>query len=157
MSVVQSTTMRRLLPVAAGMVIGAALSSVVFGYQSSMASADTRKAVTAVKQAIVAGHKARDAAALDRLYTDDYTATDSKGSTRTKGDLLAGLKTDAEMLQGQYDLIAVRQWGDLAVATGRGRMVYRNPDGSSRVSEYYSFNVFERQNGQWRYAAAFLP
>ena len=157
MSVVQSRAVSRAWPVAFGMVVGAALTSGVFAYQTSMAREETRKAVTAVKHAIVAGHKARDAAALDRLYTDDYTATDAKGVTRTKRDLLAGLATDAEMLQGQYDLIAVRQWGNLAAATGRGRMVYRNPDGTSRVSEYYSFNVFERQNGQWRYAAAFLP
>lgn len=155
MAMVQSKS--RVWPIAFGLIVGATLSSAAFAYQASIAAEETRKAVTAVKLAIVAGHKARDAAALDRLYTDDYTATDSKGVTRTKRDLLAGLKTDAEMLQGHYDLIAVRQWGNLAVATGRGRMVYRNPDGTSRVSEYYSFNVFERQNGQWRYAAAFLP
>jgi hypothetical protein len=54
-------------------------------------------------------------------------------------------------------LVAARRWGNVAVATGRGRMVYRNPDGSTRVSEYYSFNVFEQRDGRWLYSAAFLP
>jgi hypothetical protein len=51
----------------------------------------------------------------------------------------------------------VRRWGNIAVATGRGHLVYRNADGSTRVSDYYSFNVFEQKDGRWQYAAAFLP
>ncbi|MDP1571141.1 MAG: hypothetical protein Q8L86_14195 [Vicinamibacterales bacterium] len=38
-----------------------------------------------------------------------------------------------------------------------GRLVYANADGSTRVSECYSFNVFDQRDGQWKYAAAFLP
>ena len=48
-------------------------------------------------------------------------------------------------------------WGAVAVATGRGYLVYRNADGTTRVSDYYSFNVFENRNGRWVYAAAFSP
>ena len=117
----------------------------------------TKAAVSEVKRSIVAGHKARDRAALDRLYADDYTAIDASGVIRTKQDLLKALPTDDEMVQGQYDLIAVRRWGNMAVATGRGNLVYRNADGSTRVSSYYSFNVFEQRDGRWLYAAAFLP
>jgi hypothetical protein len=36
-------------------------------------------------------------------------------------------------------------------------MVYRNRDGSTRVSEYDSVNVFEERGGRWWYVAAFLP
>jgi ketosteroid isomerase-like protein len=110
-----------------------------------------------VKRGIVAGHQAKDAAALDRLYADDYTAIDSKGVIRTKQNLLKALPTDAAIAEGRYDLIAVRRWGNVAVTTGRGHLVYRNTDGSTRVSDYYSFNVFEERNGRWVYAAAFLP
>jgi hypothetical protein len=142
---------------AVGLVLGAVLATAARAWQEPTADAATRQAVTAVKQAIVAGHKTRDRAALDHLYLESYTATDSKGATRTKRDLLAALPTDPEMVDGRYDLIAVRRWGDIAVATGRGHLVYRNPDGSTRVSDYYSFNVFERVDGAWKYAAAFLP
>jgi ketosteroid isomerase-like protein len=122
-----------------------------------MADEETRKAVTAVKQAILAGHKARDRAALDRLYADDYTAIDAKGEVTTKAQLLAGVATGPEIVEGRYELIAIRRWGNIAVANGHGHIVYRNPDGSTRVSDYDSVNVFERRDGRWLYTAAFLP
>jgi hypothetical protein len=59
--------------------------------------------------------------------------------------------------EATYELIAVRRWGNVAVASGRGHIVYRNADGSTRVSDYDSFNVFEQRDGRWVYAAAFLP
>jgi Domain of unknown function (DUF4440) len=121
------------------------------------ADVETVRAVTAVKKGILAGHKARDRAALDRLYADSYTATDAKGEVTTKKELLDGLASGPEIVEGAYDLIEVRRWGHIAVANGHGRIVYRNPDGSTRVSEYDSVNVFELVNGRWLYAAAFLP
>jgi ketosteroid isomerase-like protein len=121
------------------------------------ADAETVRAVTAVKQGILAGHKARDRAALDRLYADSYTATDAKGEVTTKKELLDGLASGPEIVEGAYDLITVRRWGNVAVANGHGRIVYRNADGSTRVSEYDSVNVFELAGGRWYYVAAFLP
>jgi ketosteroid isomerase-like protein len=148
---------RTLLASAIGLIAGIVLTTAVAARASLLADEETRRAVTAVKHAIVAGHKAKDAAALSRLYGEDYTAIDSAGVIRTKNDLLEALPTDAEIADGRYDLIAVRRWGNIAVATGRGHLVYRNADGSSRLSDYYSFNVFERRDGRWAYVAAFLP
>lgn len=124
--------------------------------ESLMADEETLRAIAAVKQGVVEGHRTRDRAALDRLYADDYTAADTRG-VRTKEQLLASLPTDPEIVEGQYDLLAARRFGDLAVATGRGRLVRRNPDGSTRTVDYRSFNVFERRGGRWLYVAAFLP
>ena len=149
--------MRTVTTLLAGMALGALGMAATAAVPVGPADDATKTAVTAVKRGIVAGHKARDRAALDRLYADDYTAIDSKGAIRTKQDLLAALPTDAEIVEGRYDLIAVRRWGNMAVATGRGNLVYRNTDGSTRVSNYYSFNVFEQRDGRWIYAAAFLP
>jgi hypothetical protein len=124
---------------------------------SSAADPETVRAVTAVKKGILAGHKARDRAALDRLYAANYTAIDAKGEVTTKKELLDGLATGPEIVEGAYDLITVRRWGNVAVANGHGRIVYKNADGTTRVSEYDSVNVFELVNGRWVYAAAFLP
>lgn len=121
------------------------------------ADPETVRAVTAVKKGILAGHKARDRAALDKLYAEDYTAIDAKGEVTTKKELLDGLASGAEIVEGTYDLIKVRRWGNVAVANGHGRIVYRNADGTTRVSEYDSVNVFELRNGRWYYVAAFLP
>jgi ketosteroid isomerase-like protein len=149
--------MKTLATLLSGMVIGAISMAAFAAVPVGPADAATKAAVSEVKRGIVAGHKAKDRVALDRLYADDYTAIDAKGAIRTKQDLLAALPADAEIADGQYDLIAVRRWGNIAVATGRGNLVYKNADGSTRVSNYYSFNVFEQRNGRWVYSAAFLP
>jgi len=156
-SIPRSASMRALVCGLAGLATGALLTSTVFVAQQRLADDETRQAVTAVKRAIVEGHRTRDAKGLSALYADDYLAIDSTGAVRTKADLLNALPTDPEMSDGRYDLVAVRRWGNLAVASGRGHLVYRNPDGSSRVSDYYSFNVFERRDGKWLYVSAFLP
>jgi ketosteroid isomerase-like protein len=122
-----------------------------------LADAATRQAVTHLKQSIVDGHRTRDRAGLDRLYAEDYTALDARGGLRTNADLLNALPGDPEMVEGRYELTRVRRWGAIAVASGHGRMVYRNPDGSTRVSEYDSVNVFQERDGRWWYVAAFLP
>ena len=139
-----------------GLAAGLVAGSSVQDRSDLMADEETRRDVAAVKDAIVAGHMARDAEALDRLYAEDFSAVDPEG-IRTKADLLAGLATDPQIIEGRYELSAVRRWGDLAVAKGRGHMTMRSVDGSATEVTYESFNVFERQNGRWVYAAAFLP
>jgi ketosteroid isomerase-like protein len=148
----------RILPITiASFVAGAMLSAGILQGQTLLADDETRRAVAAVKQAIVAGHKSRDAVALAKLYADDYTAIDRQGAVRTRADLLQALPTDAAIVEGSYELSSVRRWGTIAVAAGHGHLVYGNPDGSRRVSDYDSFNVFELRDGRWLYVAAFLP
>jgi ketosteroid isomerase-like protein len=149
--------MRTLVALSIGLLMGALATVGVIRAQTLVADRETREAVTAVKRAIVEGHKAKDAAALARLYADDYTAIDARGTVRTKSALLAALPTDPRLVEGRYDLIAVRRWGTIAVATGRGHLVSALADGSRRTSDYYSFNVFELRDGRWWYVAAFLP
>jgi ketosteroid isomerase-like protein len=148
--------MRTTLTLVLGVLIGGSLAARQSG-SALLADAATHQAVAAVKQAIVEGHRGRDRAALDRLYAEDYTALDARGGLRTKRQLLDALPGDPAMVEGRYELTRVRRWGSIAVASGRGRMVYRNPDGSTRVSEYDSVNVFEERGGRWWYVAAFLP
>jgi ketosteroid isomerase-like protein len=149
--------MRTLLTFCFGILAGAALATGASARQSLLADDATRDAVVAVKRAIVEGHRTRDVAALRTLYGDDYTAIDARGAVRTKAQLLAAVPTDPEMTAGRYDIIAVRRFGGFAVATGMGHLVYRNPDGTGRNSDYYSFNVFAERDGRWEYVAAFLP
>ena len=47
--------------------------------------------------------------------------------------------------------------GTVAVMNGHGHLVWRTPNGATLNSDYYSFNVFEKRNGEWKYVAAFLP
>jgi hypothetical protein len=140
-----------------GVALGAGVVAAGFQDADRLADAATRDAVAAVKRAIVEGHRTRNRQALDQLYAESYTAFDTRGGLRTKADLLNALPADPEMVEGRYDLTRVRRWGSIAVASGHGRMVYRNGDGSTRVSEYDSVNVFEQRSGKWWYVSAFLP
>ncbi|MCL4813828.1 MAG: DUF4440 domain-containing protein [Vicinamibacteraceae bacterium] len=149
--------MRYVMTLLLGVVAGAALVLASPESRSLFADAETRRAVAAVKQGIVDGHRTRDRRALAALYADDYTALDGTGGVRAKSDLLDGLASAPEMIEGRYELRAVRRWGNIAVASGHGRMLYRQPDGSTRVAEYDSVNVFELRDGRWQYVAAFLP
>ncbi len=149
--------MKTLTTLLTGILIGSAATALIGAVPVGPADQATKQALMTVKNGIVAGHQNKDRAALDRLYADDYTAIDAKGAIRSKQNLLDALPTDAAIVEGKYDLIAARRWGNIAVATGRGHLVYRNPDGSTRVSDYYSFNVFEQRDGRWLYSAAFLP
>lgn len=117
-----------------------------------------RKALTELKAKVVQAFIHRDRAALERIYADDYVATDSEGKVRTKKDELAQLGADPDRLEsGRYDVVAIRVYGNVAVMSGQGHLTWRKADGSTRRSDYYSFNVFEKRNGEWKYVAAFLP
>lgn len=148
---------RILIAVLIGSIAGSGLAVTAWQRPDAQVEDTTRHALQQVKAAIVEGHRTRDRAALDALYADDYTATDARGHLRTKADLLHALATDPPMVEGRYELGTIRVWGQIAVAAGHGRMVFRNADGTTRVAEYDSVNVFERRGDRWWYVAAFLP
>lgn len=148
---------RILLALLLGSIVGSGLTAAAWQRRDAQIDDATRQTLQRVKSAIVEGHRTRDRAALDALYADDYTATDARGDLRTKADLLRALPTDPAMAEGRYELATIRMWGSIAVAAGHGRMVFRNADGTTRVAEYDSVNVFERRGDRWWYVAAFLP
>jgi hypothetical protein len=83
---------------------------------------------------------------------------DAAGQTRTKDVELSRLGSDT-LESGRYDVVSIRLYanGTMAVMNGHGHLVWRSPNGTTRKSDYYSFNVFEKRNGEWKYVAAFLP
>ena len=120
----------------------------------------TRRALTQMKAEVVKAFVAKDRAALERIYADDYVATDAAGQTRTKDVELSRLGGGSDTLEsGRYDVVSIRLYanGTMAVMNGHGHLVWRSPNGTTRKSDYYSFNVFEKRNGEWKYVAAFLP
>jgi ketosteroid isomerase-like protein len=117
----------------------------------------TEEVVKKLKSELVQAYVKRDAQALDRIYAADYTVTDAQGNTRTKADELASLGQGEDRLEsGRYDIVKVLDLGDVAVASGHGSLVWQTADGP-RESKYYSFNVFVKRAGEWKYVAAFTP
>jgi ketosteroid isomerase-like protein len=111
-----------------------------------------------LKRDLVQAYIDRDAAALRRIYCDDFTVASADGSKRTKADELAGLATDdgSRLERGSYEPIVFRAFGDVVVMYGHGELHGRGADGPYQHS-YDSFNVFARRDGRWCYAAAFTP
>ena len=140
---------------------GASFTSLMEGGGAEAGEDETRRTLTDLKAQVVKAFVDKDKAALDRIYADDYVATDSKGEMRTKRDEIARVEGGGgggdTLVAGRYDVVSVRVYGDVAVMSGHGHLTWRRSDGTARNSDYYSFNVFERRGSQWKYVAAFLP
>jgi len=110
-----------------------------------------------MKHDLVQAYIHRNADELDRIYAEDFTVTDAQGATRTKADEIASLKAGTSTLTaGRYEVVKVRVFGNVAVMSGHGHLEGTDASGPFQTS-YYSFNVFVRRDGRWKYAAAFTP
>ena len=141
------------------MLLVLAVSGLLAGNESAPDDA-TRRTLLQMKADVVKAFVAKDRAALERIYADDYVATDGAGQTRTKEVELSRLGSGSDTLErGRYDVVSIRLYanGTVAAMNGHGHLVWRSPNGTTRKSDYYSFNVFEKRNGEWKYVAAFLP
>jgi len=98
-------------------------------------------------------HLRGDAAALDRLWADDLVAIVPKMTPLPKQDALGFLRS-GRMKFLRYDSsdLAVRVYGDSAVATGR--LVRARELGGQTMQDNWRFTkVYVRRAGQWRVVA----
>jgi ketosteroid isomerase-like protein len=95
---------------------------------------------------------AGDIAAIDRLYSDDYTsAVDS--TSRTKSEVLADLKSGAlKLAASSNDETNVRVYGMTAVVTGKSTLK-RTDRGTEINGQVYFTRVWVKQMGRWRLVA----
>ena len=77
----------------------------------------------------------KDAAALDRIIADDWTAIDFQGKIETKAQALADLKSGSSALQSvELGEMKVRVFGNTAVVTGSDieKSTYKGKDSSGK-------------------------
>src|SRR5215813_1552715 len=127
--------------------VGQAHHSAVGGSQTAndRAQEEIRKIEEERNQAILAG----DAAALDRLTSDDYTFITQRGELRTKAEIVDGFKAGSFRYSARdVTDLTVRVYGDAAVVTGRA-----NQKGTEKGGDYSGENrftrVYVRQGGRW--------
>ncbi len=100
-------------------------------------------------QAIISGN----AAALDKMTSDDYTFITLRGELRTKSEIIQGFKSGS-FHYGSREIsdLSVRIYGSTAVVTGRS-----NQKGSENGKDYsgdYRFTrVYVNQGGRWQTVA----
>jgi ketosteroid isomerase-like protein len=96
-------------------------------------------------QAILAG----DAAALERMTSDDYTFITQRGELRTKAEIVNGFKTGS-FRYGAREVsdLTIRVYGDTAVVTGRA--VQKGTEDSRDYSGENRFTrVYVKRGGRW--------
>ena len=100
-------------------------------------------------QAIISG----DAAALERMTSDDYTFITLRGELRTKAEIVQGFKTGSFHYESrQISDLDVRVYGNSAVVTGRS--VQKGSENGKDYSGDYRFTrVYVKQGGRWQTVA----
>jgi len=100
-------------------------------------------------QAIVNG----DAAALERMTSDDYTFITLRGEVRTKAEIVQGFKTGSFHYESrQISDLNVRVYGNSAVVTGRS-IQKGSENGKDYSGDYRFTRVYVKQDGRWQTVA----
>jgi uncharacterized protein (TIGR02246 family) len=128
------------------------LSSAVFAQNAADAAA-VEKEVRQLEEQLRAAAVKGDAAAFERLLADDYTSTSMNGLTRSKGEVIADLKSGAQKTESvSLENVKVRVYGDAAVLTAdrttKSRL--RGQDNSGRQRE---IRMFVKRDGRWQAVA----
>jgi ketosteroid isomerase-like protein len=91
-----------------------------------------------------------DAAALDRLYAEDFIGIGPSGTVRTKAQVIADFKSGSLRFQSiTTDDVQWRVYGDTAVETGRSTM--NGQDRSKTVPRDNRFTrVWVKRQGRWQ-------
>ena len=95
----------------------------------------------------------RDVGALQKLYADEYVATDPMGSVYTKAQDIASLQSgDFTLASFKLEDLKVQSHGSVAVVTGRNTIkgTYKGKpmDGAYRFTD-----VFVKRDGRWQVVA----
>ena len=96
----------------------------------------------------------KDAAALDRIIADDWTAIEYDGKTITKAEALADLKSGSSALQTMTTgEMKVKVMGNTAVVMGSDteKSTYKGKDSSGK---YVWMDVFANRGGKWQAVAS---
>ncbi len=96
----------------------------------------------------------KDAATLDRIIADDWTAIDYQGKMETKAQAIADLKSGSSTLATvTLGEMKVRVFGNTAVVTGSDteKSTYKGKDSSGK---YVWMDVFVSRGGKWQAVAS---
>jgi hypothetical protein len=109
---------------------------------------DIKRLEEARNRALVAG----DIAAIDALYSDDYTSVVA-GTFRTKAEVLADLKSGAlKLAASSNDETNVRVYSNTAVVTGKTTSKVTD-HGVDTSGQSYFTRVYINQKSRWRLVA----
>ena len=101
----------------------------------------------AAEQAWLNAEKNHDAAAFEKLVSDDWIAITPDGKSQTKAERAAEIKT-SDVGSATLGDMKVRVFGFTAVVTGTDDEV-TTKDGKKSSGHYVWTDVFVKRNGKW--------
>jgi ketosteroid isomerase-like protein len=109
--------------------------------------------ILAVREAIRTAVAAKDAAALRRLYTDDFTHTHGSGKVDGRDTRIVSLLVDEPTIEmAPADDLHIRVHANAtAIVTGRSPILSR---AENRTYEFRWVQVFVRDGERWRLAVS---
>jgi ketosteroid isomerase-like protein len=130
-----------------------AASLVCLPLATGVGAQDLQQELTKVENAWAEATVKGDVGALQKLYADEYIATDPMGSVYTKAQDLASLQSgEFKLTSYKLDDLKVQSHGTVAVVTGRNtiKATYKGKpiDGTYRFTD-----VFVKRDGRWQAAA----
>ena len=145
--------MRRTLVIA---VLVLTAASAAMGQKQSASRGQGRSVEQAIRQLDDERIQAQihaDAAALERIYADDFIGVGPSGTVRTKPQVISDFTSGELKFQSiTTDDVQVRVYGNTAVETGRSTMI--GQDRGKAVPRDNRFTrVWVKQQGRWRLVA----
>jgi uncharacterized protein (TIGR02246 family) len=137
--------LRNIIAALAGLTVGLTITAV------SVAATDAETAVRALEQQQVHAAVAGDAAALKRIFADDYQMVNPAGQITTREQLLALLTgTTHPYRSATYTTDVVRKLGNVIVTIGREDVVPNQGPQAGQLVHRRVTQVWVREKGTWR-------
>ena len=121
--------------------------------QESGIKSDPVAALRQLDQERIQAQVGADAAALNRLYAEDFIGIGPSGTVRTKAQVIADFTSGSLRFQSiTTDDVRWRVYGDTAVETGRSTMIGQDK-GQTVPHDTRFTRVWVKQQGRWRLVA----
>jgi uncharacterized protein (TIGR02246 family) len=145
--------MRRTLAMAA---FALTATSIALGQKQSSSSDQSRSVAKAIRQLDnerIQAQIGADAAALDRIYAEDFIGVGPSGTVRTKPQVISDFTSGALKFQSiTTDEVQVRVYENTAVETGLSTMIGQDK-GNAVPRDTRFTRVWVKQQGQWQLVA----
>ena len=117
---------------------------------NTTSSANTESDVRKLLGELEAALSKNDAAALDKIYSDDYTIITTAGEVQTKAQRLDSIKSgDLKFETIKFEDVKIQSYGDAAVVTARSiaKSTYK---GKEQPGDSMTTIVFAKTKDGWR-------
>ena len=146
--------MRQTLVIA--VLVFTAAASITFGQKQCERRDSQRSVEQAIRQLDnerIQAQIGADAAALDRIYADDFIGVGPSGTVRTKAQVISDFTSgDLKFQSITTDEVQVRVYENTAVETGLSTMVGQDK-GKAVPRDTRFTRVWVKQEGRWRLVA----